>query len=169
MRKRTRQARESGTDGNSFLRSSSPFRESKVLAPFGEPIRALLVEPSLAGQETLERIFHDFAVQVEISCKGLDAVQRLTQEHFDFICVFAPLNDMTVEEWFRSLQPRASHRQPHMLVFTAEESQVESFTSHPEFVKVFHEQDMNSVSPHLIHLIGETEEKSLCPRSSPLY
>ena len=158
MRKRRRQALEPGMDGNTFLDSSSIPRELKVSAPYGEPIRALLVEPSLASQETLETIFQQHEVQVEICCKGSEAVQRLTQENFDFICVFAPLKNVTDEALFRSLQSGAKNQQTHVVVFTAGESEGESFTNYTEFTRVFHEQDVNSYSPYLIHVIAEARK-----------
>ena len=158
MGKRPQQTRRQVTDRNSFLGLSSPPRELNESDPYGKPVTALLVDPSLASRKTLERLFKQHEVQVEICGKGAETVQRVTKEHFDFICVSVPLEDRTDEEWFRSLQSRASHHHTHILVFTDGDNQVGSFHSHLEFAKVFHEQDEKKYSPYLAHLIGEARK-----------
>lgn len=158
MGKRPQQTLEQVTDRNSFLGSSSIPRELNESDSYENPLKALIVDPSLASQKTLERIFKHHEVQVETCYKGAEAVQRVNQENFDFICVSVPLEDMTDDELFRSLQSGAGNHQTQILVFTAGGDQVDSFNNHLEFAKVFHEQDVKSFSPYLASLIRETRK-----------
>ena len=161
MGKRLQQTLEQVTDGNSFLASSSVPGEFDQSDPCENQLKALLVDPSHASQQTLERLFKHHEVHVEICYKGAEAVQRVHHEDYDFICLSVPLEDMPDEELFRALESRASNHQTHILVFTAGDGQVDSLTNHPEFVKVFHEQDVKSYSPYLANLIGETRKNRL--------
>ena len=158
MGKQPQQTLEQSTDGNSFLASSSVLGELEQSGPCENPLKALLVDLSPASQQTLERLFKHHEVHVEICDKSVEAVQRVHHEDYDFICLSLPLEDMPDEKLFRALESRASNHQTHIVVFTAGDGQVDSLTNHPEFGKVFHEQDVKSYSPYLANLIGETRK-----------
>ena len=108
------QTLEQVTDWNSSPVSSSQPVELNEADSDGDPLRALIVDPSLASQKTLQRIFEHHQIHVEICYKGNEAVQRINQENFDFICVSVPLEDLTDEEVFRSLQSiKRNHSVPN--------------------------------------------------------
>jgi len=95
--------------------------KQKLDVKFSEhyPLQILIAEDNPVNQKLAERVLHKLGYQPSIACNGVDALSKISENHYDLILMDVQMPEMDGMEATRKIRLQRNKFQPIIIAMTA--------------------------------------------------